>query len=506
MAVCRFTTSDDDGTYDCPRDAHEEFERCPFHLSPSERRSAGVDEETLRAAFLADVSADPPARREYVGVELAGLDLSAAVVDGHGVDRITFRDSTITGTMDLSGAVVRHPLHVEDCRIGRLDATGATTEREVTVVESTLGGEDGPVTPLDCRRANLGRGLTLRATEVVGSVEFAACRVEGWLTVDGCEVAGGGHLSGATLDVAQMVDTVVGRDIDARETTADRLVFERLGTESVDLSACEVGSLAVGPDDSVECRMTSASVAGGRLDQPDDGVALYDCTDATVGDVAIECTPETFDRYRFYRTTFDGFPFARYRSLLRATRWRLHEYAGDPDEPADTEGLEITYLQAKQAASRLGDSGTTSRFFVRELRWRRHRYAEHFAAADHSLRHRVGAGSRWATNGFLDLVANYGERPGRVAGVSAVLVAACAAAYPALGGLDTGDGTATYAAEGVGAVVDGLYFSVVTFATLGLGDVRPVGDVARILAASEAVAGAFLTALFVFSLGRRVAR
>jgi hypothetical protein len=54
--------------------------------------------------------------------------------------------------------------------------------------------------------------------------------------------------------------------------------------------------------------------------------------------------------------------------------------------------------------------------------------------------------------------------------------------------------------------MDGLYFSVVTFATLGLGDVHPAGDLGRFIAASEGLAGAFLTAVFVFSLGRRVTR
>jgi len=46
----------------------------------------------------------------------------------------------------------------------------------------------------------------------------------------------------------------------------------------------------------------------------------------------------------------------------------------------------------------------------------------------------------------------------------------------------------------------------VTFATLGLGDVYPVDDIGRSIAAFEGLAGAFLTALLVFSLGRRVTR
>lgn len=49
-----------------------------------------------------------------------------------------------------------------------------------------------------------------------------------------------------------------------------------------------------------------------------------------------------------------------------------------------------------------------------------------------------------------------------------------------------------------------LYFSVVTFATLGYGDIQPIGTVARFLAGIEALLGALLAALLVFVLTRIV--
>ena len=49
-----------------------------------------------------------------------------------------------------------------------------------------------------------------------------------------------------------------------------------------------------------------------------------------------------------------------------------------------------------------------------------------------------------------------------------------------------------------------LYFSVVTFTTLGYGDFRPIGKI-KILASIEAILGIFFVALFIFTFARKTA-
>jgi len=51
--------------------------------------------------------------------------------------------------------------------------------------------------------------------------------------------------------------------------------------------------------------------------------------------------------------------------------------------------------------------------------------------------------------------------------------------------------------------MDCLYFSAITFTTLGYGDFRPLEGWGRILAGSEAFIGAFMMALFVYTFARR---
>ena len=51
--------------------------------------------------------------------------------------------------------------------------------------------------------------------------------------------------------------------------------------------------------------------------------------------------------------------------------------------------------------------------------------------------------------------------------------------------------------------LDCLYFSVITFTTLGFGDFRPLEGWSRIFAGTEALIGAFMMALFVYTFVRR---
>lgn len=490
----------------CPRPATSDHDRCVFHLSPAERREAEIGDAALRSAFLADVD-DDPARREYVDAHLEGLDLSTLVIDGSDVGTIAFRSVSIDGTLDLSGSVLRHPVVVEDSRIDRVDLSGSSFEMDVTIEGTTVGGASA--TCLRARRGAFERNLELHDTRLTGGVEFAACRVRDWLDFDGVTVEGGAHFQNLSFGRAQFVATTFEAGAGFDDAAGDSATFDGVRTGDgarIDLTGASIELLRVYPDAPLQCRLRDATVSAGRLDQPADAVARYDLTGATVGDVALDCGPESFDRYRFYRTRFDGFAFPAYRDVLRANRWRLHEYVGTTEHDDDTEGLEGTYLEARKGAAESGDSETASMFFVREMRYRRQRYAAHAGDAAYSPAHRTDAGLRWLTNAFLDGVAGYGERPQRTAALALAVVLGSALTYPATGGLTSGDGIVRYATHGPAAALDGLYFSVVTFATLGLGDVHPVSDAGRFLVASEGLAGAFLTAVFVFSLGRRVTR
>ncbi|USD65814.1 ion channel [Vibrio sp. SCSIO 43136] len=107
----------------------------------------------------------------------------------------------------------------------------------------------------------------------------------------------------------------------------------------------------------------------------------------------------------------------------------------------------------------------------------------------------------------VDLFCGYGESPMRVVLFSIFFIWLCSLAFFLLG--TTASNTYTYQDHGAMSYVleffNALYFSVVTFTTLGYGDISPIG-VARFIAAFEAFVGSFTMALFVVVFVKKMTR
>ncbi|WED21330.1 ion channel [Vibrio sp. JC009] len=108
---------------------------------------------------------------------------------------------------------------------------------------------------------------------------------------------------------------------------------------------------------------------------------------------------------------------------------------------------------------------------------------------------------------LVDLFCGYGESPLRVVIFSIILIFCCALAYFILG--TTASSPLIPGLGGIAGVLlellNALYFSVVTFTTLGYGDIAPTG-IARFIAAFEAFLGSFTMALFVVVFVKKMTR
>ena len=100
---------------------------------------------------------------------------------------------------------------------------------------------------------------------------------------------------------------------------------------------------------------------------------------------------------------------------------------------------------------------------------------------------------------LMDLLSGYTEKPQRVVMSSLVIVLLFAALYHAFNAIVGVSGAAP-------GIFNCLYFSFVTFTTVGYGDIVPRADfLSKALACAEAFAGPFMAGLFVFTLTRRYA-
>ena len=97
-------------------------------------------------------------------------------------------------------------------------------------------------------------------------------------------------------------------------------------------------------------------------------------------------------------------------------------------------------------------------------------------------------------------ISAYGESPAKVATTATIAILICSSFYWFTGL------TSNTTNELVHSISTSLYFSVVTFSTLGYGDFSPPPGLARLVATTEALGGLFLMSLFLVTLVRRFGR
>ena len=108
---------------------------------------------------------------------------------------------------------------------------------------------------------------------------------------------------------------------------------------------------------------------------------------------------------------------------------------------------------------------------------------------------------------LMSISTGYGEKPHRIIGFSVAYMILCAAIFSLIGIHHASGHFFQFSldaptAENLTALYDALYFSVVTFTTLGYGDFTPVG-IGKMVAIVEAFSGAFCISLFSISTYKR---
>lgn len=184
------------------------------------------------------------------------------------------------------------------------------------------------------------------------------------------------------------------------------------------------------------------------------------------------------------------------KQVLQETRAEKAAASKDHDKAKSLYAeAEEVYRNLRKEAEFRGHFQNAGRFFEKEMRMRR-------------LQMPLFSFQRLLSK-TVDLFCGYGEEPLRVVVFSMCMILSCALAYFGLGINESGKIISATTAENGLQLLEYfgscLYFSVVTFTTLGYGDLTPIGP-SRLLAAAEAFAGAFTLALFVVVFVKKMTR
>ncbi|MBU7046786.1 MAG: pentapeptide repeat-containing protein [Theionarchaea archaeon] len=206
---------------------------------------------------------------------------------------------------------------------------------------------------------------------------------------------------------------------------------------------------------------------------------------------------------RFHRAYLDNIVF----DCIWPDKIYEEEYMTDEDVNLSLKELETIYRNLKQNMQRHGDYSQAGELYYREMECKRRNMKEKRFSSD------------WFKSyvySFLKCTCGYGEKPERVI-LASVLIIFVAAFLFVFNGIAIGEYTpeeriinydlslTVPSMQAVKDFVQCLYYSVVTFTTLGYGDIHPVGY-SKLVASAEAFTGAFFIALFVLVFGRKMMR
>ncbi|MBX0296686.1 ion channel [Haloarcula nitratireducens] len=542
-----------DGTWHCPRESLDDFDKCVFHLSPAERPdNINISQEFLTQLAEANTIKEPHRRRrhqQFIDVEFNQFNLRGQVIGKSGRSYVDFRYSRFAN-VDCSRAEFRQRMLFSHCTfVGRDDIDpqieDPTTRYDFSDIKSILFRSvdfhssvkftqsrfEGPVRfhsnqydryvsfkgvnfqyPADFEMSEFSRMAAFQGAEFQSGARMCATKFDAYAWF--AEHYAGGPMfwygsrfrNDATFDDAVFADTVSFEQV-SFEFTAE--FFDVQVTGELNCEGMRADTVFFEPEPTGEIQyinFVEAEINGGEIEQPRSGAAVYDFTDSVLGDVLFtdERSRHLLGWIKFHRTRFDGFDFSDSDDLdPAAANYCIHQLADEAravvtgsDTTSTHEDLVTTYVYAKNASSEAGNSVAAGSFFYWEMLYRRKGHWDRMFSEERSMLHRIYDFTHWVRNGLMGMITGYGEHPDRVVYTSIGTILLFSGIYAT-------SETVLPSTSFVAALV----FSIQSFVTLIFGDVTAGTSVlTRFFSSIQGFLGAFLIALFVFTLTRRVHR
>jgi len=513
------------GVKECSQPTIEGSEKCQYHAQIDQHEDAEV---TTEQAFRSLVTES----EHVLGAEFRGLsidEIELGTRDEVRLHNVKFLDGFNIGALVCNDDITITGCLFDDFRVDQVETTSKFNLNSNRFRDdATIWGVDSDST-FHIRSNTFEGSFRLRGS-FTGRVQFNNSI----------------FMEGILLNRAQFQAPVQCQRIEVcNDAYIHKCTFEE-GLDITDadpddrifISESEVSTIDIGiqSNSATLILWPHTNLNAGALGQPTDEPLYYDFTRAILGAVQIP-TDVPLTRYYFHKTDYDGFRFAEHRNTFGRENWQLHQFEVDdtsrfeadhsdlcsgispPSIPNYNYNMELkdneeTYILARQAASDWGDNHSASNLYFQErtATKRRHRHALRTAEKLNS-KDVIQDASEFIREVFHHRTTRYGESPLQPIKISTSIVVLSWLFLLYFGRIEVNGQTQTLQRvlmsdniNYLSYVYDTLHFSIVTFAPLGYNNYAPVGAITNTLVILESFAGAFLIALFIFTLGRQVAR
>ncbi|MFB6114655.1 MAG: pentapeptide repeat-containing protein [Candidatus Nanohalobium sp.] len=264
-------------------------------------------------------------------------------------------------------------------------------------------------------------------------------------------------------------------------------------------------------DNDTYVNLTNAEIRGGVITEVAGGIVPYDLTRAILGDVRLEgenIKYELLDYFRFCLTDFEGFDWSNHHTYLERNNWDIHTFVQNQatvhkEVEMTNEVIEETYRKAQVNADEIGDKEAMRNFEFKRWYYNRQKNWD-LVRNEYSLDTwtRVKKAAGVGLNLFMQYTCGYANKVPRIFGTMAFFTTLYGVLYTLGGPLKTGAGVVWNSSNPGKILFDGIYYSGVTFTTIGYGGIGPHGWAAKLLAVSEGYLSAILFTLLTVTLLR----
>ena len=523
------------GNVTCWRESWGEMgcENCRWHANVSEKDSEELtiartnEAERLDGAMLREITLGDAV--SFSGCSLFAADMTDAILQGANLSGVDLREANLTGTRltetTLTDADVRRATLVgtnfvwaeltdanfSEVKFENVDCFEADLTR-VNFPGADLTGtkfSEGTLVDADLKSANLS-DTDLESSNLTGANMVMA-------------KFNGSDLSGAILENAYLLSTeFIDADlpgatlngIDARSVDFTKASLHKADFTDAKLRSAVFKGVRAGDCNFTDTNLNHANFADAIL--IDSTLKDAKARDATFNKAVLENTILTRTDLReasLENALLYDAQFADTRINNQTSFGSICYYEDASKRPYTIEGEAVHPLEAATWVYRRLESLNEENAMADRTREFHIRKEE----AHRQLDCKQGNYGRWLVATLNRYITLHGESIQHLLSAWLVTILGFGVLYPFAGGVNDGGEvfqirlaaevpTAESVTVVLEAVIRGLYFSTITFTTIGYANVAPHGFGSRVLVGLESLVGAILIALFVYVLGRRVAR